>query len=192
MAARDGSSHDLTAVLTRVRSGDVEAARLLFDLAYAEMRRIAHAEMRNERESHTLGTTALVHEAYLRMVDQRLLESIENRRHLLAVAACVMRRLLVDHARKRRAAKRGGALRREAIDAVLDDFESTNRLDVLELNDALERLAQLDERQARIVELRCFSGLAPGEIAEHLGVSRSTVDKDFALARAWLNLQLGG
>jgi RNA polymerase sigma-70 factor, ECF subfamily len=148
-------------------------------LVYDQLRRMARARIRRERPGHLLDTTALVHEAYLRLVDQREVRW-QNRAHFFAIAAQLMRRILVDHARRKAAAKRGG----DVEPAILAAPEWTNRLDVLELDDALTRLAALDPRQGRIVELRCFGGLTAEETAEVLEVSERTVRREWTLAKA--------
>lgn len=180
----------IASLLTRVRAGEPGAQGLLFERIYEDLRRLAHAVMSTERSDHTLGTTALVHEAYLRLSDSPCLKSVEDRQCLLALATCVMRRLLIDHARRRNAQRRGGAAQRVLLDAVLEDFEQANSLDVLELDDALEQLSRWNARQAEVVQLRWIGGMSMADIAAHLGVSRVTVEKDYALAKAWLNLRL--
>jgi RNA polymerase sigma factor (TIGR02999 family) len=152
-------------------------------VVYDELRRRAAAYLRRERAGHTLGPEALVHEAYLRLIAQRV--AWRNRAHFLAVVAQLMRRILVDHAREKRAAKRPDP----ALRAPLDDRigqAAPPHCDLLLLNQALIELAALDPRQAQIVELRYFGGLAEGEVAEALSISRSTVTREWQLARAWL------
>jgi len=159
----------------------------LVPLVYQELRNIARYHLQRERPGHTLQSAALVHEAYLRLLDQRPFET-ENRAHFLAVASRLMRQILVDYARSHGAAKRGADLRVE-LDAslVLPKVQST---DVIALDDALSDLARLDEQQSRIVELRFFGGLAIEDIAEVLGISPSTVKRDWNVAKAWLTRQM--
>jgi RNA polymerase sigma factor (TIGR02999 family) len=188
--ARDGTP-DVTGLLLAWRAGDATAGEQLLPAIYDELHRQAARAMRREDGAHTLQATALVHEAYLRLVDQRRVEW-RSRAHFFGVAAQMMRRVLVDHARTRLAAKRGGALQRvtlSGIDAGVDPTVS-DELDVLALHDALERLAALDPEQARLVELRYFGGLGIEDTAEALGVSPATVKREWAVARAWLRREL--
>ena len=180
-------SHPVSELLVRWKAGDHEALEALVPLVYKELRNIARRHLQRERPGHTLQSAALVHEAYLRLVDQRPFDT-ENRAHFLAVASRLMRQILVDHARTYGAAKRG-ADRKVELDAslVLPQVRST---DVVALDDALKDLANLDEQQGRIVELRFFGGLATEEIAEVLGISASTVKRDWNVAKAWLTRQM--
>jgi RNA polymerase sigma factor (TIGR02999 family) len=155
---------------------------------YAELRRLARHYMRSERANHTLQPTALVNEAYLRLIAQPGV-SWQSRAHFFAAAAQLMRRILVDHARAHRAGKRGGAQQQVTLDENLLSPESAS-VDVLAVHEALENLAKLDARQARIVELHFFGGLTFEEIAHVLGTSERTVKRDWAMARAWLKLEL--
>ncbi|MFO7692014.1 MAG: sigma-70 family RNA polymerase sigma factor [Vicinamibacterales bacterium] len=162
----------------------------LFPLVYAELRRIAAREMRREKPGRTLQTTALVHEAYLRLLKDASL-SFENRAHFLGIAARAMREILIEHARARSAQKRGGG----AVRLTLDDRAapvSSPSIDVLALDEALQRLARLDERHARVVEFRYFGGLSVEETAAALQLSPATVKRDWTLARAWLFRELAG
>ena len=162
----------------------------LFPLVYAELRRIAAREMRREKPGRTLQTTALVHEAYLRLLKDASL-SFENRAHFLGIAARAMREILIEHARARSARKRGGG----AVRLTLDDLTAavpSPSIDVLALDEALQRLARLDERHARVVELRYFGGLSVEETAAALELSPATVKRDWTLARAWLFRELTG
>lgn len=183
---------DVTQLLVAWGAGDQAAGDRLLPEVYAELRRCAARAMRREASEHTLQATALVHEAYLRLVDQRRVQW-QNRAHFFGVAAQVMRRILVDHARGRHAAKRGGGARQltlgDADAAAAPDAD--DGLDVLALHEALERLAALDEAHARVVELRYFGGLNIEETAEAMGVSPATVKREWALARAWLRRELG-
>ena len=173
-------SHPVTELLVRWKAGDQEALEALVPLVYKELRDIARYHLRRERPDHTLQSEALVHETYLRLVDQRPFDS-ENRAHFLAVASRLMRQILVDYARTHGAAKRG-ADRIVELDAslILPQVRST---DVVALDDALSGLSKLDEQQGRIVELRFFGGLATEEIAEVLGISPSTVKRDWNVQR---------
>jgi RNA polymerase sigma factor (TIGR02999 family) len=176
-------SHPVTELLLRWKAGDQEALEALVPMVYKELRDIARHHLRRERPGHTLQSAALVNEAYLRLIDQRPFDA-ENRAHFLAVASRLMRQILVDHARTHGAVKRG-ADRRVELDAslILPQEKAT---DVVALDDALQGLAKLDEQQCRIVELKFFGGLATEEIAEVLGISASTVKRDWNVAKAWL------
>ena len=147
--------------------------------------------MRSERADHTLQATGLVNEACVRVLKQGVIDSLENRRHLFSIATTVMQQVLVDHARRRNAHKRGGDRKREAMDVVLDQFESEHGVDFSNLEHALEKLKQHSERQHQVVTLRFFSGLSLVDTAEILGCSKSTVESDWRWARAklfaWLN-----
>jgi RNA polymerase sigma factor (TIGR02999 family) len=181
---------DVTRLLDAATAGDSAAAAELLPLVYDELRGLAAARMAAETPDHTLQPTALVHEAYLRLVGGGQPRDWGGRGHFFAAAAEAMRRVLIDHARARRADKRGGGRERLALDTVVEWVERTHRIDLVGLDDALGRLKALDPRPARVVELRFFGGCEMGEIAEHLGVSLSTVEKDWRLARAWLHSQL--
>lgn len=181
---------DITTILDQVRAGNRNAEVELFDRVYSELRELAQGQMRKERKPHTLQTTALIHEAYLRLMSGKSSPNFEDRGHFFGAAARVMRQLLTDHARTRNRIKRGGGANRVLLDQVLDELEDSHDLDMIDLNTALTDLATMDGRQAQIVELRFFSGMSVDEVAQHLKVSRSTVEKDFASARAWLNLRL--
>lgn len=180
-------SHPVSELLIRWKAGDQEALEALVPLVYKELRDIARHHLQRERPGHTLQSAALVHEAYLRLIDQRPFDT-ESRAHFLAVASRLMRQILVDYARTHGAAKRG-ADRIVELDAslILPQVRST---DVVALDDALNGLAKLDEQQGRIVELRFFGGLATEEIAQVLGISSSTVKRDWNVAKAWLTRQM--
>jgi RNA polymerase sigma factor (TIGR02999 family) len=180
-------SHPVSELLVRWKAGDLEALEALVPLVYKELRDIARRHLRRERPGHTLQSAALVHEAYLRLLDQRPFTT-KNRAHFLAVASRLMRQILVDYARSYGAAKRG-ADRKVDLDTslVLPQMQST---DVVALDDALNDLARLDEQQGHIVEMRFFGGLATEEIAEVLGISPSTVKRDWNVAKAWLTRQM--
>jgi RNA polymerase sigma-70 factor, ECF subfamily len=175
---------DVTQLLADVQTGQPDAAGQLMPLVYEELRQLARRQMRHERSDHTLQGTALVHEAYFRLVHQRE-RTWQNRTHFIRIAAQVMRRLLIDHARARRAAKREGELQRVPLEEpLLLTAEQSDEL--LALDEALERLAQFDARQSRVVELRFFGGLTVEETAEALGIAPKTVKRDWSVARAWL------
>jgi RNA polymerase sigma factor (TIGR02999 family) len=180
-------SHPVTELLVRWKAGDREAFEALVPLVYKELRDIARYHLQRERPGHTLQSAALVHEAYMRLLDQRPFAT-ENRAHFLAVASRLMRQILVDYARSHRAAKRG-ADRRVELDATLILPQEKNT-DLVALDDALNDLASLDEQQGRIVEMRFFGGLATEEIAHVLGISESTVKRDWNVAKAWLIRQM--
>ena len=190
-ATRDSADEEIAAALSVLRRGAPEGMERLIPLVYAELRRVAHRQLAAEPAGHTLSTTALVHEAYLRLADQTRVDWA-NRAQFFALAARVMRRVLVDYARRHRAARRGG-LRRPALS--LEDAEAgdagalvaTARSDeLLALDEALERLAAVDARAARVVECRFFGGLTEAETAESLGISPRTTAGDWLMARGWL------
>jgi len=182
-----GHSYPVTELLVRWRAGDQGALEALVPIVYKELRDIARYHLLRERPGHTLQSAALVHEAYLRLLDQRPFDT-ENRAHFLAVASRLMRQILVDYARSHGAAKRG-ADRRVELDASLV-LPQVRNADVVALDDALKDLSNLDEQQGRIVEMRFFGGLATEEIAEVLGISASTVKRDWNVAKAWLTRQM--
>jgi RNA polymerase sigma factor (TIGR02999 family) len=178
----------VTDLLKGSRAGSAEAFEQLVPLVYDELRAIAHRQLRAERPDHTLGTTALVHEAYLRLVDQTRVDW-QDRSHFFALAARVMRRVLVDYARRRGALKRGANPERISLDnAVLAADQQADL--VLALDEALSRLADLDERQCRVIEYRFFAGLTEEETAQLLGVTSRTVRNDWVKARGWLYHEL--
>ena len=178
---------DVTGLLVAWSDGEAAASGRLMEAVYAELRGLARGYLRRERRDHSLPPTALVHEAYLKLVDQRRVRW-QNRAHFFAIAAHVMRRLLVDHARAHRAIKRGAGLKvpLDDVDGGIDPLD----IDVLALDVALERLAAIDKRQSRQVELRFFGGLTSDEIAAVIGVAPRTVKRDWALAKAWLSREL--
>ncbi len=182
---------EVTKLLPDIAAGSREAKNQLFELVYEELRGIANGLMRWEREDHTLQPTALVNEAYLKLCAGTELKA-DNRAYFFAAAANAMRQVLVDRAWKRKAEVHGGKLRRVPFDPVLDWLESTQQVDVLALHEALERLEGLGKRQHEVIMLRFFGGLKDEEVAEHLKVSVSTVEKDWKMARAWLHGQLRG
>lgn len=176
-------SQPVSALLGKWRAGDQQALQVLIPLVYEELRRIAQHHLRQERPDHTLQSTALVHEAYLRLMKQEPAE-VENRAHFLAVASRLMRQILVDHGRAHRAAKRGGGLKVELQDAMA--LQEAHNVDLIALDHALNELARLDPQQSRIVEMRFFGGLSVEDTAEVIGVPRTTVKREWATARAWL------
>ena len=182
------SPTDLPPLLRDWGEGDQQALDELIPIVYRELRRLAEHYLRQERPDHTLQPTALVHEAYLRLVDQRGV-AWQNPAHFFGVAAQLMRRILVDYARRRRAAKRGAAAPKITLERVAAASEGRAE-DVLALDEALSRLARLDPRQARIVELRYFSGLTVDDTAEILGISPATVKREWSVARAWLSREI--
>lgn len=184
------SDADVTLILQQWRQGDRQAVQKLLPLVYDELRRLARRHLRHERLDHSLQPTALVHEAYLRLVD-KVEPQWHDRLHFYAVAAQLMRRVLVDHARRHGAAKRGGDIVKVSLDEALARA-GDKAADVLALDDALRALAQLDERKARIVELRYFGGLTVDETARVVGVSMQTVINDTRAARAWLYREMSG
>jgi RNA polymerase sigma factor (TIGR02999 family) len=180
---------EVTQLLTDLKNGHKEAAERLIPLVYDELRRLAGHYMAREAPDHTLQATALVHEAYLRLVDQRRVDW-RDRAHFIAVAAQLMRRILLNYARERNAAKRGGGRERVLLEEKL--LVSEVQLDqVIAIDEALQRLAQKDAQQSRIVELSFFGGLTEEETAEVLGVSTKTVQREWKMARAWLYRELG-
>jgi RNA polymerase sigma factor (TIGR02999 family) len=185
------SSRDITQMLIDWSNGDRAALDRLIPVVYAELRRQAARHLRRERAGHSLQTTSLIHEAYLRLVDQREVRW-QNRAHFFAVASQLMHRILVDHARRRHRAKRGGSAARLPLEEALVIAAEKSDVDLLALDEALERLAAIDPRQSRIVELRFFSGLSIEETAEVLGVSPATVKNDWNVAKAWLRREMGG
>jgi len=181
---------EATELLLSSRAGDAVAAAELFPLVLEELRRLAERKMAHERVDHTLQVTALVNEAYLKLVDQTQ-ANLCDRHHFMAIAATAMRRVLVDHARKKRAAKRGGDREKLPLDTQIPLGDGANAtIELADLGDALDRLSELDERAGRVVELRYFAGLTREETAEILGVSSTTVRNDWDSARAWLYAQL--
>lgn len=185
---QNGSSPEVTELLVRWSHGDKEALDKLTPLVYDELRQLAHRYMGGARAGHTLQTTALVNEAYLRLADQAQ-PAYNNRAHFLAVAARAMRQILVDYALSYNALKRGGGAQKVELDeaALVCDVQSK---EVIELNEALERLGELDSRKAQVVELKYFGGLNQDEIADVLSISPKTVRRDWSFAKAWLYNEL--
>lgn len=183
------SPEEITRLLIDWGKGDQVALERLMPLVYSELRRLAGNYLRRERAEHTLQPTALVNEAYLKLVDQRNARW-QNRAHFFGIAAQLMRRILVDHARQRQAEKRGGVDQQRLSITSAEALVKQPEIDLLALNEALDELAQMDPQQSRIVELKFFGGLSIEETAEVLGISHATVERDWKLARAWLRRQL--
>jgi RNA polymerase sigma factor (TIGR02999 family) len=181
-------SKDITKLLVRWRSGDAEALKALIPLVYGELHRLARHHLSHERGWHTLQSTALVNEVYLRLLEQGL--AVENRTHFFAVSSHLMRQILVDHARRHRAQKRGDGFERITLSEVEALLPQAKDLDLLALDDALQELGQVDPKLTKIVELRFFGGLSIEESAAALGISASTVKREWAMARAWLHREL--
>lgn len=175
-------------LLSALTKGDPNAASKLMPLIYDELRRLAGSYMRREREDHTLQATALVHEAYLKLVEQRSV-NWQNRAHFFGVAAQLMRRILVDHARGHLRQKRGGENQKVSLDEALV-FAETQADELVAVDDSLKQLAKIDPRQARVVELRFFAGLNVDEAADVLGVSAKTIKREWSVAKAWLYADL--
>lgn len=186
--ARMTTHVDITRLLEAHADGDRQALDELLPLVYGELQRIAHRRLGGERRGHTLNTTALVHEAYLKLVQLDRM-NWQNRAHFFAIAAQVMRNVLVDYAVRQKAQKRGGGRERVSLDEI--EIGTAPRIDeLLALQQALERLGALDERQARVVECRVFGGMSIDETAHALGISAATVSRDWTVARAWLAREL--
>ena len=178
---------DVTVLLNAVAANEANAPEKLLEAVYDDLRRLAGAYMKNERGDHTLQATALVHEAFIRLVDWENV-SWQNRAHFFAVAAEVMRKILIDHARRKNARKRSGGQKIELNEAI--SFSDEKEFDVLALEDALQSLEKIDARQAKIVELRFFGGLSIEETAYILGVSETTVRREWTFAKAWFQREL--
>lgn len=178
----------ITQLLLESSKGDKTALDELLPAVYGELRRLAESYIQSERPDHTLQATALVHEAYLRLIDQRNVDW-KNRAQFFAMAAKMMRRILVRHAEAHRTAKRGGQAQKLSLDEAISFF-ADQQLDLLELNEALDRLSGLDERQSRIIELRFFGGLTIDEVADVLKVSPATVKREWNMAKTWLFREL--
>jgi RNA polymerase sigma factor (TIGR02999 family) len=180
----------VTALLAQWRAGDAKAMEALIPLVYEELRALARHYLRRERPDHTLQSTALVHEAYMRLVGHAP-PPLHNRAHFFGIAARLMREILVDHARAERTAKRGGGAYTLALSEVLN-VPGRADVDLLLLDDALKELARFDERQSRIVELRYFTGLSIDETSAVMGISPATVSREWTTARAWLHREISG
>jgi RNA polymerase sigma factor (TIGR02999 family) len=182
--------HDITELLAQWSGGNQTVLDKLYPLVYEELRRIARSYMKREPVGHTLQTTALINEAYVRMVDQKDVRW-RNRSHFFAISAQMMRRILVDHARRYLHKKRGGGARKISLDEAMIVAEERSE-EVLMLDEALDNLARIDPRRCQVVEMRYFAGLNNQEIASILRISENTVMRDWNLARAWLYQRLGG
>jgi RNA polymerase sigma factor (TIGR02999 family) len=180
-----GAAPDVTQLLVNWSRGDQAALDQLMPLVYGELRRLASAYLRRERSNHTLQSTALVHEAFLRMVNQQEVQW-KNRAHFYGIAAQMIRRILVDYARSQHAEKRGAGAIKLELDEAMAVPQSSSQVDLLGLSDALDRLAEMDERQSRVVELRFFAGLSIEETAEVLHLSPASIKREWQTARAWL------
>jgi RNA polymerase sigma factor (TIGR02999 family) len=184
------SPHEITGQLLAWRAGDAEALEQLIPAVYQELRSMAERYLRSESQGHTLQPTALVHEAYLRLIDQTQVEW-QNRAHFFGVAAQMMRRILVDHAKAKHRDKRGGDAVKLTLDEALN-YGHERAAELVALDDALQTLAAFDERKSRVVELRYFGGLSVAETAHVLDLSPQTVMRDWNMAKAWLHQQLAG
>lgn len=187
---------DVTTVLRNLKEGSPGAAAQLLEIIYHELRRLAQGEMRGQRKGHTLEPTALVHEAYIRLLGG-VNPGFENRAHFFAAAARAMRSILVDHARARQAQKRGGARKRVALGTAIEasggaQDPGEGAIEVIQVHEALEKLEAVDGRKCRIIELMFFAGLGTEEVAEVLGVSQTTVKREWRYAKAWLFKEIGG
>jgi RNA polymerase sigma-70 factor (ECF subfamily) len=185
----DAAPGEVTRLLIAWNAGDRAALEKLMPLVYAELRQLAERHFRKERRGHTLQPTAVVHEAYFRLIDQTRV-TWKNRGHFLAIASQAMRRILIDHARGRGAEKRGGEVEKVTLDVAIASPEPAREVDILALDEALERLKALDGTQAQIVELRFFGGLTIEETADVMETSPSSVKRDFRSAKAWLFREL--
>ena len=183
--------NEITPLLRRWSQGDESALSLLLPIVYQELHRVAQGYLRRERPGHTLQPTALIHEAYLRLVNQTAAPAWESRQHFFGVAARLMRQILVEHARVHAAAKRGGGAANLPLEEALT-YSAENAAELVALDDALQALAKFDERKVRIIELRHFAGLSLAETAAMLGLSVATINNETRLARAWLHRELSG
>jgi RNA polymerase sigma factor (TIGR02999 family) len=177
-------SKGVTELLIDLSNGNQRAADEFLPIVYDELKRIARYYMRRERASHTLQATALVHETYLKLIDQRKVDW-QNRSHFFGLASEIMRRILVNHARDRKAEKRGGEIQQVSLSIAVNEFKQKD-VDILVLNEALEELEKFDKRKAKVVELKFFGGLTTKEICEVLQVSDATVEREWTFAKAWL------
>jgi RNA polymerase sigma factor (TIGR02999 family) len=188
MSEQQPAGTSVTELLVRARDGDSSALANIFPLIYDELRRLAKQQLMREPDGHTLSPTALVHEAYMRLIDYSKMEW-NGRSHFMAVAATAMRRILVDHARSHRSAKRGGALKRVPIESV--ELGTEDRADLLiAVDEALVRLKEIEPRQAQVVECRFFGGMTEDETAEALGIGVRTAKRDWAKAKVWLHKEI--
>jgi len=189
--AQKPPQHEITQLLAQWREGNQSALDELYPLVYDELHRLARRYMSRERKGHTLQTTALINEAYVRLVDQKNVPWA-NRSHFFAISAQIMRRILIDHARRHQYAKRGGGARQVSLDEAATVVMPDQSGELLRLDEALKSLAEMDPRRSQVVELRYFGGLNNEEIAGVLRISENTVTRDWNMARAWLYQQLTG
>ncbi len=189
MSQSEPKKHEITQILQAWSEGKHEAFDQLMPLVYDELHRQAAGYLRRERRGHTLQTTALINEAYLKLIDQKEV-AWESRTHFFALAANAMRQILVDYARTKNRQKRGGELQKVDLDEALMIATSEKAIDLVALDEALTRLEKIDEQQSRVVELRYFGGLSLEETAEALHISRATAAREWAMARAWLHREL--
>ena len=184
-------THTATELFQSWRTGNEGALNELLPLVYEELRRVARRHLQSERGGHTLQTTALIHEAYLRLIDQGP-KNVQNRAHFVAVTSHLMRQILVDHARERLAQKRNGGCRITLSENLIEEIggAQSREIDVLAIDNALTRLSALDAQQARVVELRYFGGLSIRETSQALDISEATVKREWATARAWLHREM--
>jgi RNA polymerase sigma-70 factor (ECF subfamily) len=189
--ARTPPQHEITQLLAQWREGNQSALDELYPLVYDELHRLARRYMSRERKGHTLQTTALINEAYVRLVDQKNVPWA-NRSHFFAISAQIMRRILIDHARRHQYAKRGGGAQQVSLEEALTVVMPDQSGELLRLDEALKSLAEMDPRRSQVVELRYFGGLNNEEIAGVLQISENTVTRDWNMARAWLYQQLTG
>ncbi len=187
MQMPDDAGGQVTELLHSWKQGDEQALQDLVPLVYKELRRLAHYHLQSERPDHTLQSTALVHEAYLRMMGPNQVQ-FQNRAHFIAIASRLMRQVLVDYARERHASKRNGGCRIGF--EFLEELPVDGDAELLALDDALDALSRIDPRQAKIVEMKFFGGLSAPEISQVMSLSRATVDRDWATARVWLHRQM--
>ncbi len=186
----DDSPDEITAIIRRLEAGDPTAKARLMDASYDTLRALANKLMQNERETHTLDPTELVHEAMLRVDRQGTWSQARHRGYFFGAMARAMRQTLVEHARRRATIRQGGASQRVPLDDAVSRVERSSGIDLLDLDDALTRLESLSPRQAEIVDRRLFAGQDFPDLAEHLGISTATVKRDWLMARAWLRVQL--
>jgi len=185
------SPHEITQMLLELTDGNQEVVNQILPHIYDELRRLASSYLRRERSNHTLQPTALVHEAYMKLIDQSRVKW-QNRAHFFGIAAQVMRRILMDHARKHTAEKRGGEAELLPIEEEILIVSHDKSAELIALDDALQQLSEIDERKAKIVELRYFGGLSIEETAEVLGVSVPTINREWRMAKAWLYSEITG
>jgi RNA polymerase sigma factor (TIGR02999 family) len=190
MAENSSKSHPITILLNEWKQGDNDAYQKLMDYVYADLKKRASAYMKNERPDHTLQTTGLVHEAFIKLIDKNEIEW-HDRQHFMAIASKVMRRIIVDYARHRNRDKRGGKNENIPLEAaMIISSKSNSQIDLIVLDEALNKLSAFDERQAKIVELKYFGDMTLDEIAEMLDISRTTVKREWNIAKSWLRKQL--